>query len=80
MTTDNIKSAILEKVKKLSSYEAKRVYGMILEHNINDSLFYSFEELPPEHKLILKKGINDLQEGRKQKANEFIKDIRKKYA
>jgi hypothetical protein len=53
---------------------------MILEHNINDSLFYSFEELPPEHKLILKKGINDLHEGRKQKANEFIKDIRKKYA
>ena len=80
MTTANIKTALFEKVKGLSCTEAKRVYGMMLEYNVNDSLFNSWDEIPSEHKLVLKRGVDDLRNGTKQKANEFIKDIRKKYA
>jgi hypothetical protein len=80
MTTVDIKTALLEKVKRFSNSEAKRVYGMVLEYDLNDSLFNSFDEIPSAHKLLLKKGQADLRHGRKQNAKEFIKDIKKKYA
>ncbi len=80
MTTANIKTALIEKVKALNGNEAKKVYGMMLEYGVEDSLFNSVYEIPDEHKLVLKKGMDDLRLGRIQKADKFIKDLRKKYA
>lgn len=80
MTTANVKSAIFEKVKALSSNDAKKVYGMMLEYDVNASLFQSFDEIPSEHKRLVKKGLSDLKRGRMQNANQFIKEIKKKYA
>jgi hypothetical protein len=80
MAAVNIKTVLIEKVKSLSSTEAKRVYGMMLEYEVNDSLFKSFDKIPTEHILLLKKGMNDLKQGKRQKATDFIKELKKKYA
>ncbi len=64
MTTANIKNNLIEKVKRMSSNDAKKIYGLILEHTENDSLFNSFNEIPEEHKLAIRKGVNDLKNGK----------------
>ncbi len=80
MTAANIKISLIEKVKSLNNIEAKRVYGLMLEYDVNDSMFNVFDEVPGEHKLMLVKGTNDLLMGRKQIADEYIEEIKKKYA
>ncbi len=64
----------------MSSIDAKKIYGLMIEHNLNDSLFNHFNDIPEEHKSLLINGINDLKKGKKQKAEVFIKNLKSKYA
>ena len=80
MTTAYIKNTVIEKVKKMSSNDAKKIYGLMIEHDLNDSLFNYFDEIPEEHKSAIKNGINDLKKDKKQNADVFIKDLKTKYA
>jgi hypothetical protein len=80
MTTANIKNTVIEKVKKMNSSDVKKIYGLMIEHNLSDSLFNYFDEIPEAHKSEIKSGINDLRRGKKQRADIFIKNFRTKYA
>lgn len=64
----------------MSSIEVKKIYGLMIEHNLNDSLYNDSNEIPEEDKLEIKKGINDLKKGKKEKAEIFIKRLKANYA
>ena len=80
MTTAHIKNTVINKIKKMSSNDAKKIYGLMIEHNLNDSLFNYFDDIPEEHKTAIKNGTDDLKNGKKQRADVFIKNLKTKYA
>ncbi len=80
MTTAFIKNSLIERVKKMKGSEAKKFYGLMLEDDIDESMYKTFEQIPVEHKAALNKGLIDLKEGRKQDANLFINNIKRKHA
>ena len=80
MTTAFIKNSLIERVKKMKGSEARKLYGLILEDDVDDSLYKSFDDIPQEHTLAVNKGLEDLKKGRKQDASFFINTVKKKYA
>ena len=80
MTTEYIKTTLIERLKKMNSRDAKKVYGLMIEYNLTDSFFSSFNDIPAEHKLALRKGINDFKNGKSHNAKEFVKKMKNKYA
>ena len=81
MGTPELKSAIIEKVKSMNKREAAFFLGRILEEeNFTDRNFYSkWEDVPTDDKVNIKKGMNDLQNGKKRSFDSFAASFKKKH-
>ncbi len=64
MTTAFIKNSLIERVKKMKGSEARKFYGLILEDDLDDSLYKTFEDIPEAHKLAINKEMEGLKKGK----------------
>ena len=81
MSTEDIKEAIIDRVKSMKKRDAEIFYGRLVEEeNYSDKDFFeNWAAIPAEHKISIEKGLDDLQKGKKRNFDLFAKSFAKKH-
>ena len=81
MSTNDIKEAIIEKVKGMNKKEAELFYGRIVEgENFSDKDFFEkWEDIPGVNQKKIETGIKDLEEGRARSFDSFTSSFKRRH-